>query len=357
MKRKLFVLFFSAIFLSAFVPATEAGPLQKLFRGRFLHRFAQPQPQPEPEPQPQPAPHVDPAPQPQPQPNPSPVPPGPPPKADGFTLLLIASPDWYSTAAPKQTSILTDPTLLAYLDAAFSGRRKFYLSTAPTDTMPEPFKSHFQAAIAENKTLPWLWVYKPDGTTALSEVLPADAATMLADIKKAAGDGKPGSAAPQCSPECPCHKQCSADWRDAYEIECPCLTHPKTAVVRCPVNPACPDSTGEATATVFDYTTKPPTGESAKTLHKIKSRSPCGCVAEFEICKCVANGTYKGTCTKYLCTYEIPCQEKPADTAPPPRPAKNVESTSVMTLEDYARLDAKFKAMDLDGEDEAVIHR
>ena len=39
-----------------------------------------------------------------------------------------------------------------------------------------------------------------------------------------------------------------------------------------------------------------PNPEQPKTLHMIKSVSPCGCVVKHELCACVPNGEYPGTC-------------------------------------------------------------
>ena len=89
-----------------------------------------------------------------------------------------------------------------------------------------------------------------------------------------------------------------------FEIACPDETHPKTAILKCPVNPLCPDVDGVSTATVSDYELKPADGTKSRVIHRIKSVSPCGCVfVKDDLCDCVPNGTYKGTCKSRLCTY------------------------------------------------------
>lgn len=105
-----------------------------------------------------------------------------------------------------------------------------------------------------------------------------------------------------------------------FEIECPCPEHPDTALIVCPVNKACPDSSGVATATVYDYSKKVvgADGIVGPTVmeHRIKSVSPCGCKGEFPICECIPNGTYYGTCANYLCKYEIKCNKEGVKTTP-----------------------------------------
>ena len=93
---------------------------------------------------------------------------------------------------------------------------------------------------------------------------------------------------------------------DGVEVEC----DKGVATVTVTVNACCPDSTGVAEATVYDYTTTPPAGEQAITRHMIKSKSPCGCVSRYDVPTCIPNGSYKGHCEKHLCTYKIPCNCK-----------------------------------------------
>jgi len=75
-----------------------------------------------------------------------------------------------------------------------------------------------------------------------------------------------------------------------------------TAIIECPVNAACPDSTGEATLTVKDG--------------KAKSVSPCGCCTKCTLPPCVADGTYSGKCANHLCTYTIACKCSPTAAKP-----------------------------------------
>jgi len=88
-----------------------------------------------------------------------------------------------------------------------------------------------------------------------------------------------------------------------FEIECPDVTHPGLVIISAPVPAECPHKNGPCKATVYDYMTKPPAfkdgkpnPEQPKTLHMIKSVSPCGCVVKHELCACVPNGEYPGTC-------------------------------------------------------------
>ena len=99
------------------------------------------------------------------------------------------------------------------------------------------------------------------------------------------------------------------------EIECPCAEHPNTAIVTCPVPPACPHHSWPLTdaekksmtkeqieairvpqADVYDYTSKPGDGSQPVSKHLLKSISPCGCVVKVEVCKCIPNGSYPGVC-------------------------------------------------------------
>jgi len=92
------------------------------------------------------------------------------------------------------------------------------------------------------------------------------------------------------------------------ELECCTQEHPKTAILTCPVNPQCPHVDGVATLTVWDQ--QPGTAEPNKPAkHMAKSASPCGCITTTPVCACIASGTYKGTTTNYLSTYELPCSE------------------------------------------------
>jgi hypothetical protein len=77
------------------------------------------------------------------------------------------------------------------------------------------------------------------------------------------------------------------------------------AIVTCPVPASCPHVNGEATATVYDYTTKPADGSKPCTYHLLKSVSPCGCVTRCVVCECVPNGKYSGQCQDMICTYRI----------------------------------------------------
>lgn len=165
----------------------------------------------------------------------------------------------------------------------------------------------------------------------------ADVRAMLAVPKN---DMKPTPAAapvPACPANCPCHKECSSgdndaviavpekkkSYKDSFKVECPDEAG-QPAVVICPVNPACPDSTGEANAIVRIKTVKPADGRKPYTVTEIESISPCKCCARFtsDVFKSVGclvpSKTdkagepipYTGTCEKYTCTYRIPCKCK-----------------------------------------------
>ena len=116
----------------------------------------------------------------------------------------------------------------------------------------------------------------------------------------------PRPATPQPAAIVTCQPMDSQVLDNGCELEC----DGQTATITCPVHQGCPNRDGEAVATVFDYTTKPPAGEQPVTKHVLKSKSPCGCVTKCEVCDCIPNGTYAGTCKNMVCTYSVPCKPK-----------------------------------------------